>query len=50
MTTPAGREFITIPTDLFEPGQVVETILVFAGPPGADIQFTTKVLATPGER
>jgi hypothetical protein len=52
ITTPAGREFITIPipAELFEPGQILETILVFAGPAGEDIQFTTKVLATPGER
>jgi hypothetical protein len=52
ITTPVGREFVTIPipTQQFESGQTVETILVFAGSEGEDIEFTTKVLATPGER
>ncbi len=52
MTTPVGREFVTIPipTEQFKSGQTVETILVFAGSEGEDIEFTTKVLATPGER
>jgi len=47
-----GREFVTIPipTEQFKSGQTVETILVFAGSEGEDIEFTTKVLATPGER
>jgi len=52
VTTPVGREFITIPipTEVFKPGQILETILVFTGPAGEDVEFTTKVLATPGER
>src|SRR5258708_4980548 len=52
MTTPAGREFITIPipTELFKPGQILETTLVFTGLEGENIEFATKVLATPGER
>ncbi len=52
VTRPEGREFITIPlpTELFKPGQILETILVFAGAEGEDIDFSTKVLATPGER
>ena len=52
VTTPVGREFVTIPipTEQFKSGQTVETILVFAGSEGEDIEFTTKVLATPGER
>jgi len=52
MTKPEGREFITLPlpTEVFKPGQVLETILVFSGAEGEDIEFTTKVLATPGER
>jgi len=52
MTTPAGREFITIPipTDVFRPGQILETTLVFTGLEGENIEFATKVLATPGER
>jgi len=52
VTQPAGREFITIPipTDQFKPAQVLETILVFEGYEGEGIEFTTKVLATPGER
>ena len=52
ITTPVGREFVTIPipTEQFKSGQTVETILVFAGSEGEDIEFTTKVLATPGER
>lgn len=52
VTTPAGREFITIPipAEVFKPGQILETLLVFTAPEGEDIEFTTKVLATPGER
>ncbi len=52
ITTPVGREFLTIPlpSDVFKPGQSLETVLVFTGSEGEDIDFTTKVLATPGER
>jgi hypothetical protein len=52
MARPEGRGFITlpIPTREFKPGQVLETLLVFEGPIWEDIDFTTKVLATPGER
>jgi len=52
VTKPAGREFITLPlpTNVFMPGQVLETVLVFTATEGEDIEFTTKVLATPGER
>ncbi len=52
ITTPVGREFLTIPLpgDVFKPGQSLETVLVFAGSEGEDIEFTTKVLAAPGER
>ncbi len=52
VTTPVGREFVTIPipSELFKPGQSLETLLVFAGSEGEDIHFSTKVLATPGER
>jgi hypothetical protein len=52
VTQPAGRAFLTLPlpTDVFNPGQLLETVLVFTGTEGEDIEFTTKVLATPGER
>jgi hypothetical protein len=52
VTQPAGRAFLTLPlpTDGFKPGQILETILLFTGSEGEDIEFTTKVLATPGER
>ena len=52
ITMPVGREFVTIPipSELFKPGQSLETLLVFAGSEGEDIHFSTKVLATPGER
>jgi hypothetical protein len=51
ITTPVGREFVTIPipAEQFQSGQTVETILVFfAGSEREDIEFTTEVLATPG--
>jgi hypothetical protein len=52
VTQPAGRAFLTLPlpTEVFKPGQILETVLVFTGTEGEDIAFTTKVLATPGER
>ena len=52
VTQPAGRAFLTLPlpTEVFKPGQILEAVLVFTGTEGEDIEFTTKVLATPGER
>ena len=52
VTQPAGRAFLTLPlpTEVFKPGQILETVLLFTGTEGEDIDFTTKVLATPGER
>jgi len=52
ITKPMGRAFMTLPMpqETFTPGQALETTLWFTGGAGEEIDFTTKVLASPGER
>ncbi len=52
VTTPVGREFINLPmpAEMLAPGQALETLLEFERDEQTPIQFTTKVLAGPGER
>lgn len=52
VTKPVGREFVTfaMPEAVLRPGQALEKVLEFRGGEDAGIDFSTKVLATPGER
>lgn len=52
VTHPVGLGFVHLPMPALnlEPGEVLETVLAFQHESGVGIQFTTTVLAGPGER
>lgn len=51
-TSPVGRPFFTfeMPLPVLPPGQSLEKVIAFSGGDDAGIDFTTRVLAHPGER